>query len=73
MAVARSEEAGEHGSSMQYYSGNREREEREDGKRDGSKPQRERGRQQAESQAGSLRQGNKKEETSAGRKASVTE
>ena len=67
----RSEEAGEHGSSMQYYSGNREREEREDGKRDGSKPQRERGRQQAESQAG--RETRRRRRRQAGRRRSRNE
>ena len=44
-----------------------QREEREDGKQDGSKPQRERGRQAESQQAG------KQEGGDVGRKASVTE
>ena len=48
-----------------------EREEREDGKRDGSKPQRSGSGDGAGREPG--REGDKKEETSAGRKASVTE
>ena len=64
----RSEEAGKHGSSMQYYSGNRERRERQAR------------REQTTAGAGTAgdgwqraRQGNKKEETSAGRRRSRNE